>query len=108
MAYFEDSIRRRYVTGEEIDRMPFYRPRLDVVETKTYNIDGPWAHTRPDDRVIVMLPPEFRDYNLPIFAHEVLHNCHPGWSEGAVHRAAFNKAVADHAVSCFDYNRRRA
>lgn len=108
---------RDYVTAKSTTELTYetyktskkeYRPNLEVTETKAYNIDGTWAHTRPDEKVVVMLPPEFRDYNLPIFVHEVLHNRHPKWSEGMVRQAAYNKVLADDAVQSFDYTRKAA
>lgn len=101
----------RYLGTEknnEDNEKPRYKPKIDVVETVTYNIDGTWGHTRPGEKIIVMLPIGFRDYNFPIFAHEVLHNFRPGWSEEAVRRAAYNPVLAKQAVDSFEYSYRKA
>jgi hypothetical protein len=54
-----------------------YKPVLEITETRTYNIEGTWGHTRPCERIIVMLPPELRDYRLPVEDHEITHNAFP-------------------------------
>lgn len=68
----------------------YEKPILRVFESKEYTAPNAWAHTIPERKVIVMLPPELRDYNLPIKKHEVIHNVFPEASEGFVHSAAFN------------------
>ncbi len=67
-----------------------YRPKIDVVETANYTAEGAWAHTIPSERKICMLPPELRDYRLPIIEHEIEHNVDPSANEALVHARAFS------------------
>ena len=88
----------RTIKPEELSNIfsikyPYGKGRdIDVFETAQYTADGAWAHTEPQRGVVCILPPELRDYRLPIMPHELLHNAFPDASESWIHHAAFDPA----------------
>ncbi|MDI6720841.1 MAG: hypothetical protein QMD85_00520 [Candidatus Aenigmarchaeota archaeon] len=97
MLYSDDAIKMHYMKNEEQLDLPRYKNNkmeIAVFETREYTAEGAWAHTVPSaeegDKHMCILPPEIRDYRLPIHKHEALHNIYPHASEGFVTRSAFN------------------
>ena len=70
---------RMYMNGYSV------KPTLLVFETNEYVHPIAWAQTEPDRGVILLRPPESRDYRLHIRDHEILHNVFPHAEEGFIH-----------------------
>jgi hypothetical protein len=91
----DDSVNNKYrpLSAEEMKKIlqeyPRHRypdkPTLLVFETNEYVHPFAWAQTEPHRGIILLRPPESRDYRLHIRDHEVFHNVFPHAAEGFIH-----------------------